>query len=46
MAQKAQLMDPEKLKARAERFGAIKPTVGLSDADKKKARAARFAAAS
>jgi hypothetical protein len=38
-------MDPAKLKARAERFGAVKPLVGLSDADKKKARAERFKAA-
>ncbi len=37
-AKKAELMDPARLKARAERFGAIKPTAGLSDADKKKVR--------
>lgn len=38
----AELMDPERMKARLERFGAVKPTVGMSDADKKAARAARF----
>jgi hypothetical protein len=38
LAKKAELMDPEKLKARAERFGAVKPLVGLSDTDKKKVR--------
>jgi hypothetical protein len=36
LADKAKLMDPAKLKARAERFGATKPLVGLSDAEKKK----------
>lgn len=35
-ASKAELLDPAKLKARAERFGAVKPTAGLSDEDKKK----------
>ena len=44
-AQKAELMDPEKMKARLERFGAAKPTAGMSEAEKKKARAARFGAA-